>query len=45
MIRRHLILAAAAILVSFISACADATGPNSTAHTCQVSGGTGTCLK
>lgn len=43
MIRRKLVIAAAAIAVALISACADATGPTTTPHDCQVSGGTGTC--
>lgn len=43
MIRNKLILAAAAIVIALISACSDATGPTSTAHTCQLSSGTGTC--
>lgn len=43
MIRRKLILAAATIAVALISACADATGPTSTPHACQLSSGTGTC--
>lgn len=43
MISRKLILAAAAVVVALISACADATGPTSTPHECQLSSGTGTC--
>lgn len=43
MIRRNLIIAAAAIVVAVFSACADATGPNT--NECQVSGGTSTCLR
>ena len=43
MIRRNLVLAAAAIAIALVSACADATGPTSTPHDCQVSSGTGTC--
>ncbi|MDQ6717335.1 MAG: hypothetical protein M3Z17_03180 [Gemmatimonadota bacterium] len=43
MIRRKLVIAAATIAVALLSACADATGPTSTPHECQVSGGTGTC--
>lgn len=43
MIRRKLVIAAATIAVALLSACADATGPTSTPHECQVNSGTGTC--
>jgi hypothetical protein len=43
MIRRKLIVAVATIAVALISACADATGPNSTTRECQLNSGTGTC--
>jgi hypothetical protein len=44
MIRRKLVIAAAAVIVALVSACADATGPTSTPHDCQVNSGTGTCV-
>lgn len=43
MIRRQLVLAVSTIAIALLSACADATGPNSTPHECQTNGGTGTC--
>jgi len=43
MIRRKLVIAAATIAVALLSACADATGPTSTPHECQVNSGSGTC--
>lgn len=45
MIRRKLVIAAAAIVVALVSACADATGPTSTPHECQLNSGTGTCTQ
>jgi hypothetical protein len=43
MIRRKLAIVAAAIAIALVSACADATGPTSTPHDCQVNSGTSTC--
>jgi hypothetical protein len=43
MIRRNLVIAVAAVVVALVSACADATGPTSTPHECQLNSGTGTC--
>ncbi len=45
MIRRKLAIAVVTLAAALLSACADATGPSSsTAHECQVSSGTGTCI-